>query len=1117
MPTKKNALKALIVWLNDVFKAVARQLGDVEAKREALRALGLDPAGANQPSALPAGSLASIQQFVDKGDDEVDIEAFVSVLLDALAVAQAIRSFAQIVTNSDDPELLDDFLDMLLQLYLMDAVRLRSGKGDAKAFHETTKAIAMYQELSTASGGVPGLTKSIADFVDRLIHAWDAETADEARLMMDVLFLTLAVVSFKWKPVRDHLRVSYGYDAPPLPSPSPTPNADQIAARTLTAQLRYKFKPDAAAEVEARLLLSFTVRPKNEQGFGFEVLVGGGGTFERKFGDWKFSFAIDGVPEIDLKAKIRVERDGEVPTFHIGDTEGTNLTIGAPSVEVGASLAEQNLDLKVGMKQGGFVLKKGKTDGFLNAIMPENPVYGAFDLGIGYSLKKGLYVDGGSGLTVLVPLHATLGPLLLNAFYLKVTGNSKGDGLAVETSIGMSAKLAGFAASVERIGLIHDLTLPADGKKNLGFVNYGIAFKPPNGVGLYIDAGALKGGGFLYFDPDKGEYFGGLELSFKDTFTLKAIGIINTRMPDGSKGFSMLVIITAEFQPIQLSFGFTLNGVGGLLGVNRTARIVVLKEGIKTNALKSILFPEDIVANMSRIISDLRQVFPPFKDRFLVAPMAKIGWGTPTILTIELGLLFEIPLPRIVILGVLKMALPEDAPEPTLKLQVNFLGIIDFDNKHISFDASLYDSKLLTFTLTGDMALRINWGAQSLFLLSVGGFHPAFREAPADLQNMERLTISLLSGQNPRITAQCYFALTSNTAQFGAKVELYAAAAGFNIYGFVGLDVLFHFDPFSFVAALAAGVALRRGSNVIMGIRVSGQLSGPKPWDVRGEASVSMLFFDVTVPFHETWGQEPDAIAAEVEDLTQRLTAEINDDRNWRSDPPRVSSLHVSVKQSDPPAGKTLVHPFGVLTFSERLLPLNVSIEKFGQKRPKDANRFTIAPTAAGVRSEAATELFAAENFLRLSDKEKLRRPSFEAMPSGFRITSYDALEAPNVVSKSVDYELTYVREERQVSESGGVYKFAKDLFMVSLRGGAMAKSVMSRSSKRTSVNSPEVMEVRPETFEVVHVEDLTPVAQSRPTGSYTEASQQLDAIIGNDPSLTGSIQVISSYERQAA
>ena len=48
-----------------------------------------------------------------------------------------------------------------------------------------------------------------------------------------------------------------------------------------------------------------------------------------------------------------------------------------------------------------------------------------------------------------------------------------------------------------------------------------------------------------------------MELSFK-FLSLKAIGLLNTKFPDGRPGFSLLIIIAAEFTPIQLGFGFTL-------------------------------------------------------------------------------------------------------------------------------------------------------------------------------------------------------------------------------------------------------------------------------------------------------------------------------------------------------------------------------------------------------------------------------------------------------------------------------------------------------------------------------------------------------------------------------
>ena len=90
---------------------------------------------------------------------------------------------------------------------------------------------------------------------------------------------------------------------------------------------------------------------------------------------------------------------------------------------------------------------------------------------------------------------------------------------------------------------------------------------------------------------------------------------------------------------------------------------------------------------------------------------------------------------------------------------------------------------------------------------------------------------------------------------------------GFNVYGFLGYDVLFQFDPFRFIANLYGGIALREGTSVIAGITLTGQLTGPSPWDAQGEASLSFLFFDIAVSFHVTWGDPPPAIPAQTDDL----------------------------------------------------------------------------------------------------------------------------------------------------------------------------------------------------------------------------------------------------------
>ena len=91
---------------------------------------------------------------------------------------------------------------------------------------------------------------------------------------------------------------------------------------------------------------------------------------------------------------------------------------------------------------------------------------------------------------------------------------------------------------------------------NLGIVDYGASFKAPTGIGVKIDAKAIRGGGFLTLDADKGEYAGVLELTFKG-LTIKAIGLLNTKAP----GAGRLVAAAAAVRRVP---GHAVGGRSGL-------------------------------------------------------------------------------------------------------------------------------------------------------------------------------------------------------------------------------------------------------------------------------------------------------------------------------------------------------------------------------------------------------------------------------------------------------------------------------------------------------------------------------------------------------------------------
>jgi hypothetical protein len=487
--------------------------------------------------------------------------------------------------------------------------------------------------------------------------------------------------------------------------------------------------------------------------------------------------------------------------------------------------------------------------------------------------------------------------------------------------------------------------------------------------------------------------------------------------------------------------------------------------------------------------------------------MAELGWAD--IITLEIGILIEIPDPKIAILGVIKALLPtEDAP--LLRIQVNFLGVIDFDNKYISFDASLYDSNLLIFTLTGDMAFRLSWGDNAYFLLSVGGFNPAFKDAPPDLQHMTRLGISLLNNDVVQLSVTCYFAVTSNTVQFGAKATLYAGCDAFNIYGYLGFDCLFQFDPFYFEVDIYAGLALRSGTSTIMGITVSGQLSGPTPWDIKGDASFTILFFTISVGFHETWGQSNQDNAKQQIDVLSLLNQAIGDNSNWKAIMPDNNSQHVSLRTIAPGGDEMVVHPFGSLTFSQRIVPLDVDIAKFGNNVPKDVNHFTITDQNPADQTVMAQEQFAPGNFFNFTDDQKLSQPSFQPMDSGFTVTGTTGLISADVITEEVDYKLFYLPENNGPRL---IYTPKAAWFQQNMKASAVSRSSLSYANNRVSANAPDPVTVNTPQYAIAGLADLKQVSGTKTTGSYAEAMGMVTQLASAQPSLQGQIQIVHDYE----
>ncbi|MCF8317433.1 MAG: hypothetical protein K9I02_01690 [Haliscomenobacter sp.] len=763
----------------------------------------------------------------------------------------------------------------------------------------------------------------------------------------------------------------------------------------------------------------------------------------------------------------------------------------------------------------------------ISDLIPKRIDINEFSFQSGQPLNYDVNIEWPGGLTVggtdeegiraYIPINKTIGDVAsLEAISIMIDNGEEGTELLVELK---NAGLKLGPASVKVDGFGMKATIAETSPGNLGPFDVDLEIIPPSGLSISVESAILSGGGILVYKPSDGSYMGSLVLSFKK-ISLSAIGILNTQMPDGSSGFSLLIIITTTFSPtIQLGMGFNLGGVGGLLGIHRTIKNTELQAGVKNGSLEMILFPtpETVKNNPLSLISQVAGIFPVMSKHYVVGPMAKIGWGTPSIITLDFGILIELPDPKIAVLGVLKSVLPSEE-KCIVRIQVNFAGYLDFQQKELMFFASIYNSKILTITLQGDMGLLINWGSRPLFILSAGGFHPSYVVPPNNLPALQRMSISLCDTDNLQVKFESYFAVTSNSVQFGSAAWLRAKQGKFFAKGDVGFDVLVLFNPFYFEIGLYFRAEAGRNSRVYLGVDVDAHLTGPNSWHVWGKASFKILGVRVKINFDKTIGQKQNEIQPSIEVKGQLLEA-FGRNENWEFLAENMSLPGVSLAELD---SETLFfHPNGALQVKQSFLPLGINLEKFGNSKISDAKKFTISnikvadidilPNIGNIQKD----YFCPGEYIELSKDERLSRPSFELYECGvkFSLPSEDSTKSSKVLARDLgtldttvvppaadpfvvaNSNLGFVGSEfyEKFTSNNGFYDNSSHKPFAELMSADGTKLELGSKMKKT--------------YGINLVDDLSDYDSIR-FDSFTEAEQYLKEVLATEPELEEELMV---------
>lgn len=800
--------------------------------------------------------------------------------------------------------------------------------------------------------------------------------------------------------------------------------------------------------------------------------------------------SVNVLTETEIDAAIELIGSPAKPWILIGAEDSHKIELAGFKISyaVAGALSDPEVLLSIGTGEESATKASGckvtiflnDSDSFIKDSVNKSSLEFSFSLAVVWSSKTGFRFNGEASLDIPLPVNIKVGSVTLqNAHVIVSAGKKKTstNGFELRFTAGLQGTFGPLRLEVDGLGLIFNAipysrqdinNLPPDSNAPLfGNLDLDLGFVPPKGIGIEVNASAVTGGGYLFFDPDKGEYAGVAQLTIQGKIIVKAIGIIQTKLPDGKPGYSFLLIITAEFPAIQLGMGFSLTGIGGLVGINRSIDMARLEAGIFNNAIDDVLFPADPLHNAYALINSINQIFPAASNQYTVAVMAQLAWGAASIVTIELGLILEFPEPlTVVLLGVIRAEVKKKlfGKEITaLHLQVNFRISIEFDRKFIKLDAALYHSKLIGMELTGQMAVRVKYGSNPDFAISIGGFFPGFQPPALELPaKIERLQIILHSG-NPYIAVGCYLAVTSNTIQFGISGTFKLEKYGCKILGNISFDALFQISPFHFEVDIHMFLGVSWHGYDLASIKLDGSFSGPSPWHVTGTLKLSVWIFSKTVHVNETWGNNDDAALEKVRVLPL-LAQDIGAAANWERTSGSTGTL-VSLRKdlnNEPDAEMLMLHPNELLAVRQNTVPLGINIDKFGARKPMGANKFNVQlidKNNAEIPAGKVQNRFAPAQFIDMTDDQKLNAPSYELFDAGIHFEGLDNVMFDNFITIPVVYESRVIDDPAFASSPPAKIIEINTSFIHGLLNGSMSNSILGQLPRPKPVGAQTIRE----------------------------------------------------------
>jgi hypothetical protein len=539
-------------------------------------------------------------------------------------------------------------------------------------------------------------------------------------------------------------------------------------------------------------------------------------------------------------------------------------------------------------------------------------------------------------------------------------------------------------------------TVRPDPAAAAGVARAALAHLPISGIAAGLDLGPIDASGAGFLD---GQRRAAGALLRADLGFARADAAL---LLDARDGVTVLALLRAEFRPtgIQLGLGFSLDAVGGLVGVHRSVDADRLRDRMADGSALDALFggggtgPEQARATLAA----LADAFPPRTGTHVVGPTLRLGWMTVmggSLARLDVGLILVLPEGRVVLPGRIVVEVPGPGL-PLLHLRLDVLGEVDVPGRRLALDAALVDSQAMgTLTVTGTAAVRLAWGGTAVVLATVGGFYPGFRPDPVVVPPQRRIGIALASPipAGLRISLEGYVATAAGTLQAGAKATVALEIVGTGVSGSVGFDAIVQLAPLWFEAQVHGSVSVRALGRRLAGVDLRGTLTGPGPMVLTVTATAEILGLEVGGTESFTLSDRPGADRAPFDGIAGVVRSVLADAAHVAGDGGGDADVVLAPRPASD--GVPLLAPGATLTWSQEAFPLG---DPFGKAAGRTLREpVTVTVTTPGSRTDVTRRLTTAA-YTTIRPKDALAVPPFEARRAGWILAPVRAAGAPHPV-----------------------------------------------------------------------------------------------------------------------